>query len=1212
MKKSIMYLLSFLVLIIPLFGSVGNNASAASSRVAVIKEMKGIVKVKKAGGSKEFTAFAKMSLSEGDILTVGTNGSAVLAFANGTSEDDRMTVSANSTLTFSKLSNSKGTTTKVSLYNGKAWVDVKSISSKDDEFTLETPTAIMGVRGTHLLVTVDPVSGATHLTVAAGVVNTKTSDPSHPDEKDVYPTQNALITKDEQEQSEVTIAAADVELLMKQSDGNIAGAILKAAGEIRLENDRKMDQYLDELAPPNNEPEKDRVKTNVESILGAIAEQALNSGLITQTRLNEILAEVKSQSGADIDLNKKTITLSDEEKRAQEEQRKKDEESSRRALEQKEKEEQERQQQLADQLEKARKEKEEKNKQALQDQNKKSLEQYEQQLSEADKKRFQEDAAKISQQPQTGGSGSATSSATPSETSTSSSDPSQTNAALATLTVKRDIGDGYWSDVPISFESGTLEYVVPFESTYTKIQAQPSAVGASIESIKLGGVAIAPEDGGYYFYNSGNNVVTVTVLAPDHVTKKTYTLKFYRPAYVSGITSLTNDKNILWQYRGFYQYGQTDTPVNAMKLSLAFEPDVGYAEITYEDKDGISQTIKSNAENEINLVNLKLNAYLTFQLKLFDTSVEPMSIRQDELRLMNGVPNFDVDHPIDLAIATASSPPIEYAEETENDHYVAQVDNWRDQARVLDEYTASYSDVLYSDKLPVVPLFVFDEQQSKLIDMSNMYEDHMQLKVGNNEFTVYVTDPSGRYFHSYSLSIFRKTAPFPLSDWSLKNGLDVYYFTPVEGVGSRHYADVPSGVSNVNFNMKWIQGLEESILSYALKNSVGTEIKSGVSGASGIGELNQALALNTGMNKFTLVLNLPNNETYEYQLCITRGDPPPISLGTIELLQSSTAIAVVSSGDDTFTATVNDNTNMLNNFTLRFPDLDDNDVFVYAPGYVTPMEGGYYSFNNLNPGIKEIEVIVYDLTNREYKEFTILIKYNVSNADLGSLLLEKYSSSWTSIDYGYISSDTSYDFGLGEAYFNTRLSAVPAVSGATVKVKVDDGSYSTVSMPYVFDASTVYTKVQVEVTAIDGITKKTYELILRRPIPDGLAEWFSKDALQIPVKWTLYGTSGSTGLYEVYPSANGTLDMTFQFTTGTPSTRQVVITLLSGVISDKYHVTSGTSTTTKWASDNAGMIQINGIPTGSSYYKLQVFDTSGGSPVQIGSDHYLAIFNTTI
>ncbi|MFC5470028.1 cadherin-like beta sandwich domain-containing protein [Cohnella suwonensis] len=529
-KKVIPILLSFLIGISAI-GSFAGEASAASSRVAVIKEMKGTVKVKKAGGSKEFTAFAKMSLSEGDILAVGANGSAVLAFANGTSEDDRMTVSANSTLTFSKLSNSKGTTTKVSLYNGKAWVDVKSISSKDDEFTLETPTAIMGVRGTHLLVTVDPVSGATHLTVAAGVVNTKTTDPLNPDEQNVYPTQNALISKDDKEQSEVTIAAADVELLMKQSDGTIASAILKAAGEIQIENDRKMDQYLDELAPPNNDPEKDRVITNVENILGAIADQALSNGLITQTRLKEILAEVKAQSGTDIDLNKKTISLSDEEKRQQEEQRKKDEEARLRALEQKEQEEKERQQQLVEKLEKERKEKEEENKKKLKEKNKEATEQYEQQLSEAERKRFEEENRQRDLE-QNAGSATSTSGSTStvnpsaSPSGSPSGIPSPDIAVLDSITIKP-------TTVPIesypqvSMVSGTTNYSLSdvANGIRSMLMTPVAHAGASVAEMKVNGEEVNPSS--YFSLIPGDNSITFKVIEvanPEHYNTYTFTV----------------------------------------------------------------------------------------------------------------------------------------------------------------------------------------------------------------------------------------------------------------------------------------------------------------------------------------------------------------------------------------------------------------------------------------------------------------------------------------------------------------------------------------------------------------------------------------------------------------------------------------------------------------------------------------------------------------
>jgi hypothetical protein len=350
MRKLTIQYIALLLVTLPLLSVFANDTGAASSRVAVIKEMKGVVKVKKAGGSKEFTAFVKMSLNEGDIITVGASSTAVLKFSNGTSEDDKMTVSSDSTLTFSKLSKSKGTTTRVSILKGSAWIDVKSITSKNDEFTIETPTAIMGVRGTHLLVDIDPLSVATHLTVAAGVVTAKTTDQANPASQDVYATQNALLAQNEQGNSEITIAPIDLELLMKQNDAAIIQAIVEASGEIIKENNQKIQLYLKNYDPKN----KDRIKKNVENIVGAIISQALNNKLITQDRLNQILAVVKKESGIKVDLNKKEIKWTEEEKGQQEKQRTKDEAAKKQAEELK-KQEDEKQKKLDKEKEEAKK-----------------------------------------------------------------------------------------------------------------------------------------------------------------------------------------------------------------------------------------------------------------------------------------------------------------------------------------------------------------------------------------------------------------------------------------------------------------------------------------------------------------------------------------------------------------------------------------------------------------------------------------------------------------------------------------------------------------------------------------------------------------------------------------------------------------------------------------------------------------------------------------
>lgn len=184
-------MLSLLLALLPLLGAWAGTTSAASSRVAVISELKGTVKVKKAGGTKEFTAFAKMSLNEGDVLSTSKDSHAELQFANGSSQDDRMTVAENSTLTFSKLSDGKGTRTKISMLKGTTWFEVKSIKTAQDEFQLETPTAIMGVRGTKVVTIVDPITGATKTITISGIVNVQPPGQpgSNPPSILVYPSQ---------------------------------------------------------------------------------------------------------------------------------------------------------------------------------------------------------------------------------------------------------------------------------------------------------------------------------------------------------------------------------------------------------------------------------------------------------------------------------------------------------------------------------------------------------------------------------------------------------------------------------------------------------------------------------------------------------------------------------------------------------------------------------------------------------------------------------------------------------------------------------------------------------------------------------------------------------------------------------------------------------------------------------------------------------------
>ncbi|MFC5530318.1 cadherin-like beta sandwich domain-containing protein [Cohnella yongneupensis] len=529
MRKGLVYLLAILLVVVPLLGSLSKEAYAATSRVAVIKELKGTVKVKKSGGSKEFTAFAKMSLNEGDVLAIGTGGSAVLQFANGTSEDDRMTVSSDTTLTFSKLSSKKGTTTKVSMWKGSAWVDVKSITSADDKFTLETPTAVMGVRGTHLLVSVNPDTGATRLMVAAGVVTT-TATGENGNAHYVYPTQNALITgagAGAGEESDITIASTDLETLIKQSDADIIQAILLASADITAENEQYVARYENSGAPEEiggTEADLARFKSNTENLLGAIAHQALESGLIDEQRLKQIVDAVKAQSGFEVDLSKNAIQLTDAERKQQELQRQKEAEAKKQADERAAKEEDARKKDadMLRLLEDAKKAKRQAALEAEALKKKQAKEEYERQLSESEKARY--DAERQQREKE---AAAALNGASPTPSSSLSSNANLSNLAVTNGT--------------LPFVSGKTDFTMEVGNYVNSLSVTPTVADSSA-TVKVNETAVASGSAsGAINLTAGTSTdITVEVRAADGTTKR-YTLTVYRAGFNVTLYSLSVD-----------------------------------------------------------------------------------------------------------------------------------------------------------------------------------------------------------------------------------------------------------------------------------------------------------------------------------------------------------------------------------------------------------------------------------------------------------------------------------------------------------------------------------------------------------------------------------------------------------------------------------------------------------------------------------------------
>lgn len=297
LKRWSIVTLMAIFLTVSIFSHVG-TAEAATSRVAIISELEGTVEVQKSGGKKMLKGFKGMSLNQGDIVTTGMNSSVVLKFSNGTSEDDTFILESSAKVTFSKLSNKNGTITKVSMLKGKVWVDVKSIKNKEDEFVLETPTAIMGVRGTNFFVGVDPNTGLPSLAVLSGNVNVTGSDNnSNSDGFNVYPGTALTIGGQDQLQT-MPIDNQVLAQMLNSTSPEVLKAILESAQKIIDENQNLMNQFATTTFPTEVQQlplTQNQYADNVYNLLLALAEEASKQNKIDGNTLSALQQQIKGQ-----------------------------------------------------------------------------------------------------------------------------------------------------------------------------------------------------------------------------------------------------------------------------------------------------------------------------------------------------------------------------------------------------------------------------------------------------------------------------------------------------------------------------------------------------------------------------------------------------------------------------------------------------------------------------------------------------------------------------------------------------------------------------------------------------------------------------------------------------------------------------------------------------------------------------------------------------
>ncbi|MGO4495966.1 FecR domain-containing protein [Paenibacillus sp. 2RAB27] len=320
-KSFVSVLLSFSLVFSLVSVLLVKPVDAKTVRVAIISVLSGDVTIKKGGGSKTYDAYESMSLNQGDTVYTGDSSSVTLNLASG---DADVTLGDNAELNVSDLNSANGNKkSKLKVWAGSMWVKVKSLAGADDEFEVETPTAVMGVRGTQFYVSVDPVSGKTKMAVGSGRVSASTVT-SNSDETQtttityVNPTQEiSLDSRDETNDLDLKVEFFDLEDFIKNASPEIIKELILNKAEIDKENDEFIAKKQKEIADGTftgdknslsikNQSDLDKVKQNLENLIGNVAKQAIADKKLDQKTVDAIIAEVNKK----IDSTDKKLDLS--------------------------------------------------------------------------------------------------------------------------------------------------------------------------------------------------------------------------------------------------------------------------------------------------------------------------------------------------------------------------------------------------------------------------------------------------------------------------------------------------------------------------------------------------------------------------------------------------------------------------------------------------------------------------------------------------------------------------------------------------------------------------------------------------------------------------------------------------------------------------------------------------------------------------------------
>ncbi|MFG1734639.1 stalk domain-containing protein [Paenibacillus sp. 843] len=295
-------------------GDVSFSTSNFTPRRMQIVDITGSAKIRY-GGYAQVDAYKGMMLGEDDEIVTGSGtGGAKLRILD---TDDVITLGNDTTLVAEQLRKAGiSNVTRLNLEAGQAYYDVTDLTRSRDRFEVRSGYVTNNVRGTHFIITVNPLTGMTNVVTASGKVSssmvptgTEGSLPSGT--VTISPTQQ--ITLGGSQAGRPPVQFIDIEDLIGNASPEIIAQLIKNKNDIDRENEEFLEKKRQELQSGQSgtgdldlnmkSPEDlSRITNNLDQIIGNIAKEALDKKKVSKEELDKLIKEANRDSEKKLDL----------------------------------------------------------------------------------------------------------------------------------------------------------------------------------------------------------------------------------------------------------------------------------------------------------------------------------------------------------------------------------------------------------------------------------------------------------------------------------------------------------------------------------------------------------------------------------------------------------------------------------------------------------------------------------------------------------------------------------------------------------------------------------------------------------------------------------------------------------------------------------------------------------------------------------------------